>query len=98
MIVIISFAYWVKSGAGTSSQTKPVAVLESAFRKYPLVPSVNLPGVSADVATSMSPLASKSELGIAVAISKAVKVIISRTSLAARAGLKESMLVPLVAV
>ena len=73
-------------------------MLESALRKYPLVPTVNLPGVSALVATSKSPLASKSELGIAVATSKAVKVIISMTSDAARAGLKPVMLVPLVAV
>ena len=62
------------------------------------MPTVNLPGVSAEVATSMSPLASKSELGIAVATSKAVKVIISITSEAASAGLKPVMLVPLVAV
>ena len=62
------------------------------------MPTVNLPGVSAEVATSMSPLASKSELGIAVATSKAVKVIISITSEVASAGLKPVILVPLDAV
>ena len=77
----------------TADQVKPVAVDESALRKYPLVPTVNLPGVSAAVATKMSPFASNNVLEIAVAKSKAVKVIISSTSPAAKAA-REVMLVP----
>ncbi len=81
----------------TCAQASPVAVVESALRKYPLVPTVSLPTVSAAVPTIKSPLASITVLGIAVAKSKAVKVIISRMSLAARAA-RDVMLVPLDAV
>ena len=42
----------------TADQINPVSVDESALRKYPLVPTVSLPGVSAAVPTTKSPLAS----------------------------------------
>ena len=80
----------------TSAHLRPVAVDESAVRTKLLVPSVNLPAVSADVATSMSPLASNNVGLRTLAKSKAVKVIISSTSPAVKAA-REAMLVPLVA-
>jgi len=84
--------------ASTAAHSTPSAAPELALRKYPFVPTESLPGVSADVATIKSPFASRMLLGIAVATSNAVKVIISITSEAASAGLKAVMLVPLVAV
>ena len=88
----------VKSGSGTSAHSRPSAAAELAERKYPLVPAVSLPGVSAPLATIKSPLASKTVLGIAVAKSNAVNVIISSTSPAVSAGLNAEILVPLLAV
>lgn len=58
----------------------------------------SLPAVSAALATIKSPFVSRIVVGIAVATSNAVKVIISMTSEAASAGLKAVILVPLVAV
>jgi hypothetical protein len=81
----------------TADQVNPVAVDESAFKKYPLVPTVSLPTVSAAVPTRMSPLASKIVSSIAEASSNDVKVIISRMSPAVKAA-REVMLVPLDAV
>jgi hypothetical protein len=87
----------VEDCKSTSAHLRPVAVDESAVRTNPLVPRVNLPGVSAAVATRMSPLASNKVLLIAVARSNAVKVIISRTSPAVSAA-RELMVEPSVAV
>jgi len=87
----------VEDCKSTSAHLRPVAVDESAVSTNPLVPRVSFPGVSADVATSMSPLASKSERAIESASSNAVKVITSRMSPAARAA-SPVMLVPFVAL
>jgi hypothetical protein len=90
------FPLWLGSGS-YADHFKPVAVLESATRTVLFEPTVNLPGVSALVATRMSPLASKRERAIESANSKAVKVIISTISPAARAA-RDVMLEPLEAV
>jgi hypothetical protein len=90
------FPVWLGSGS-YADHFKPVAVLESAIRTCPLEPTVNLPGVSAEVAAIMSPLASNTERAIESASSNAVKVIISTMSLAVRAA-RDVMLEPLESV
>lgn len=88
----------VVSVVGAATQVMPRAAVDDACKKYPFVPTGSLPGVSAELATIKSPLASRIELLIAVATSNAVNVIISTTSPAVSAGLNPVMLVPLDAV
>ena len=97
-IIVLSFSVAIVAYAdkSTSAQTSPVAVDESALRKYPFVPTVNLPTVSTPVPASMSPLASNNVGLRTLARSKAVKVIISRISPAVKAA-REAILEPSVA-
>jgi len=82
----------------TEAQETPAVTALLACKNVPLVPTGTLATVPAALADSKSPFASKRSISSAVVRSNAVKVIISKTSLAANAGLRDAIDVPLVAV